>query len=289
MFFQKNFTLWQFLMVTKSSLVTLFLALCLVLISAGTLEFSERTHHPVRPAIDPPLEPIIEPFVDLSIEPSYDPPPLDEPVTVAKRHEDGDRPEIQKEEGTPRLIHPRTKPKIDFLKSLRKAGPKFSQPIHKVISASLACQTKWKSPLGEDSRITEDKPDESSEPIHKVIIASPASQTGWRPSLAGVSGITGDKPLESEKSFTNSFAYVNPEPEGERGLTKFELLRSKMVKAEVFMFFRLSFGPKGEFAIEMNLDPTTEKGIGVSFPTDTIRLPSGSTPSVSQTIGPSLF
>jgi hypothetical protein len=39
----------------------------------------------------------------------------------------------------------------------------------------------------------------------------------------------------------------------------------------------------------MNLDPTAEKGFGVSFPADTIRLPSGPTPSVSQTTGSPLF
>jgi hypothetical protein len=270
-------------MVTKSSLVTFFLALCLVLISAETLEFSERTHPPVLPAIDLPLEPTIEPiigpFVDLSIEPSYDPPPLDEPLIVAKRPEDGDQPSIPKEKGTLRSTHPRTKPKIDFLKSLKKAGPKFSEPIHKVISASLAGV----------SRITDDKPDESSQPVHKVISSSLASQRAWKPPLPGVSIITENKTIASAKSFMNSFASVNPEPGGEKGLTKFELLRSRMVKAEVFMFFRLSFGPKGEFAIEMNLDPTVEKGIGVSFPADTIHLPSGSTPSVSQTTGPPLF
>jgi hypothetical protein len=280
-------------MVTKSSLVTLFLALCLVLISAETLEFSERTHHPVLPAIDLPLEPIIEPFVESSVEPSgepsYDPPPLAEPLTVAKRPEDGDRPAIPKEKGTLQNTHPRTKPKIDFLKSLKKAGPKFSESIHKVISTSLARQTGWKSSLAEVSRITEDKPDESSEPIHKVISASLASQRAWKPPLPGVLIITENKPIASAKSFMNSFASVNPEPGGEKGLTKFELLRSRMVKAEVFMFFRLSFGPKGEFAIEMNLDPTVEKGIGVYFPADTIHLPSGSTPSVSQTTGPPLF
>ena len=236
-------------MVTKSSLVTFFLALCLVLISADTLEFSERTDSPIPPAIDLSVEPTVEP----SIEPSYDPPPLAEPLIVAKRPEDGDRPEIPKEKGTLRNTQPRTKPKIDFLKSLKKTGPKFSEPIHKVISASLA------------------------------------RQTGWKYSLPGASRTTEDKPVESEKSITNSFASLNMEPGGERGLTKVELLRSKMVKAEVFMFFRLSFSPKGEFAIEMNLDPTAEKGIGVSFPADTICLPSGSTPPVSQTTAPPLF
>jgi hypothetical protein len=244
-------------MVTKSSLVTLFLALCLVLISVDTLEFSERTHHKTQPAIDLSLEPTVEPFVkpsiEPSIEPSYDPPPLPESVIVVKRAEDGGRPEIPKEKETLRNTYPRTKLRIDFLKSLKKAGPKFSDPIHKVISASLACQT------------------------------------GWKYSPSGISRITENKLVEPEKSFTSSIASLNPEPGGERGLTKFELLRSKMLKAEVFMFFRLSFSPKGEFAIEMNLDPTAEKGFGVSFPADTIRLPSGPTPSVSQTTGSPLF
>jgi hypothetical protein len=39
----------------------------------------------------------------------------------------------------------------------------------------------------------------------------------------------------------------------------------------------------------MNLDPTAEKGFGVSFPAESIRLPSGPTPSVSQTTGSALF
>jgi hypothetical protein len=247
-------------MVTKSSLVTFFLALCLVLVGADNLEFSERTHHPILPAIDLSLEPTVEPFVEASIdvveppnEPSYDSPPLAGPLAVAKRPEEGDRPETPREKGTLRNTPPRTKSKIDFLKSFKKAGPKFSEPIHKVISASLASQTGWKSPL------------------------------------PGISRITENKPIASAESFINSSASVIPDPGGEKGLTKFEILRSRMVKAEVFMLFRLSFGPKGEFAIEMNLDPTVGKGIGFSFPADTIRLPAGSTPSVSQTTGSPLF
>jgi hypothetical protein len=283
-------------MVTKSSLVTFFLALCLVLISADRLEFSEQTHHPVLPAIILPVEPITEPFVDLSIdvvepsnEPSYDSPPLAVPLPAAKRLEEGDRPETPREKGTLRNTPPRTKSKIDFLKSLKKAGPKFSEPIHKVISASLSFQTRGKSSFAGVSTITEDKPDESSEPVHKILSASLASQTGWKSPLAGGSRITENKPIASAKSLMNSFASLNPDPGREKGLTKFEILRSRMVKAEVFMLFRLSFGPKGEFAIEMNLDPTVEKGIGFSFPADTIRLPAGSTPSVSQTTGSPLF
>jgi hypothetical protein len=283
-------------MVTKSSLVTFFLALSLVLVGADKLEFSERTHHPILSAIDLSLEPTVEPFVEASIdvveppnEPSYDPPPLAGPLTVAKRPEEGDRPETPREKGNLRNTPPRTKSKIDFLKSFKKAGPKFSEPIHKVISASLACQTRGKSSLEGVSTITEDKPDESSEPVHKILSASLASQTGWKSPLAGVSRITENKPIASAESFINSFASLNPDPGGEKGLTKFEILRSRMVKAEVFMLFRLSFGPKGAFAIEMNLDPTVEKGIGFSFPADTIRLPAGSTPSVSQTTGSPLF
>jgi hypothetical protein len=248
-------------MVTKSSLVTLFLALCLVLISADTLDFSERTLYPIppaielspEPAVEVAAEPLVEPSTEPPIEPSYDPPPLPEPLIVAKRAEDGDRPKIPKEKETLRNTPARTKLRIDFLKSLKKAGPKFSEPIHKVISASLACQT------------------------------------GWKYSPSGISRITENKLVDPEKSFTSSIAPLNPEPGGERGLTKFELLRSKTLKAELFMFFRLSFSPKGEFAIEMNLDPTAEKGFGVSFPADTVRLPSGPTPSVSQTTGSALF
>jgi hypothetical protein len=145
------------------------------------------------------------------------------------------------------------------------------------------------SSLAGGPTITEDKPDESSEPVHKILSASLASQTGWKSPLPGVSRITENKPIASAESFMNSFASVNPDPGGEKALTKFEILRSKMVRAEVFMFFRLSFGPKGEFAIEMNLDPTVEKGFGFSFPKNTIHLPSGSTPSVSQTTGSPLF
>jgi hypothetical protein len=283
-------------MVTKSSFVTLFLALFLVLISADTLEFSEQTHHPILPAIDLSLKPTVEPFVEPSIdvvepsnEPSYDPPPPAEPLAVAKRLEEGDRPETPREKGILRNTPPRTKSKIDFLKSLKKAGPKFSEPIHKVISASLACQTRMKSSLAGVSTITEDKPDESSEPVHKILSASLASQTGWKPPFPGVSRITDNKSSASAESFMSPFASVNPDPGGEKGLTKFEILRSRMIKAEVFMLFRLSFGPKGEFAVEMNLDPTAEKGFGFSFPTDAIRLPAGSTPSVSQTTSSPLF
>jgi hypothetical protein len=283
-------------MVTKSSLVTFFLALCLVLMSADTLEFSEQTHHPVLPAIHLPVEPVTEPFVDLSIhvvvpsnEPSYDPPPPAGPLAVAKRLEEGDRPETPREKG-PLLNTPsRTKFKIDFLKSLKKAGPKFSEPIHKVISASLACQTKGISSFGGVPTITDDKPDESSEPVRKILSASLASQAGWKSPLPGVLRITENKPIPSAESFINSSASINPDSGGEKGLTKFEILRSRMVKAEVFMLFRFSFGPKGEFAIEMNLDPTVEKGFGFSFPADTIRLPTGSAPSLSQTTGSPLF
>ena len=228
-------------MVTKNTFVTLFLALFLILISADTLEFAERTHHPIPPTID------------LPVEPSYDPPPFAQPLTVAKKPENGDRPELRKEKGNIGTIHPRTKPRIDFLKSLKKGGPKFSEPIHRVISTSLA------------------------------------SQIGWKYSPPRVSRITEIKPVGSEESLPNTYRSILPETGGESGPTKVELLRSRMMKAEVFMRFRLSFSPKGEFSIEMNLDPAAEKGIGVSFPADTVRLPSESIPSISQTNAPSLF
>ena len=252
-------------MVTKSIFVTLFLAICLVLVSVETLEFAERTHHPIQHTIDlslepfldlslePSLEPSVEPSIEPSIVPSYDPPPFAGPLTVVKKPENGDRPEMPEEKETLRNTPPTTSPKIDFLKSLNKGGPKFSEPIRKIISASLA------------------------------------RQTGWTSSRSRVSTITETKLNESETSFTDALASLKPETGGENGLTEIEVLRSKLLKAEVFMFFRLSFNPKGEFAIEMNLDPTAGKGVGVSFPVEPIRLSSESIPSVYQTEAPLLF
>ena len=107
--------------------------------------------------------------------------------------------------------------------------------------------------------------------LHKVIYSYRFFQDVWKDRFLSSLEINGTKSSNSGSGQSIS----NPHPNGGNYfgeaelLPTFKLLQSKREETfkEIFMGFRLSFGPKRtHLLVEMNISPSSEKGPGVIIP-----------------------
>jgi hypothetical protein len=107
------------------------------------------------------------------------------------------------------------------------------------------------------------------ESIDKIVSLYKLPSTPWIYKLLDHQGVKERKFLNSE--FKQSIPRLSPS--GNRYLEEdgakvtFELLESKLKKAEILMLFHITFNPKGERTfLEMHVTPSSEKGINFLIP-----------------------
>ena len=108
-----------------------------------------------------------------------------------------------------------------------------------------------------------------TESLEKIFSIYKFAEPKWRYKFLDSQGFKETKHLNLEygPSILNPYSNGNRYLEEGGAQVIFELLQSKLKKTEIFILFNLTFNPKPELIfIEMNITPSSEKGVNFLIP-----------------------